>query len=681
MRPAAADVVVTGMGAVCAVAHDCAALDDALDCGVDGIRPIRRFSTEEFLVHTGAEVPDWAVQPSGGSAAWGLCRQFAVRAAEEAVSQAGLTAGPPRDRIGFVLGTSLGDLDRDVHELAQDIAQHLGVAGPVVTISTACSSSTAAIGIARDLLAMDGADAVIAGGADVLSPEVFAGFHALGVLSPGKCAPFSEPFGTTLGEGAGFLILERAQSARTRNIESIATISGYGLSADAHHETSPDPKGGGVHRAVRSALADASLQPSDIGYVNAHGSGTEANDPSEWRGIRRALGGNAAVPVSSTKGAIGHAQGAAGALEVIVTILTMKRGLVAPTLHFVGPRRFAPSDPVAGVRPRPATYDHALCLNSAFGGSNAALVVSRRPPLRTEPRRRRPVEILGVGLVGPFGLVTGGLGADGLSSGGRVPDFAIERVVPRADPRGLDPMSRFLTAAAALSLEDAGVRITGRIADRTGLIAGAVRPSEESVRAFSDSVTERGLRHLSAHAFARIVLNAPAGFCSKLLSLRGPLAALSVGCGSGLAAALVSAEILSTRDDTDLMIAAGVDELGEAGAHGERPAEGAACLLMGRDGIASRDGRRVRVAGWSIAGPGGLGRAIERVCKEADCETSADHVFDERDYTSCSARPAALPSALACAAATMAIRRGEIDHAWVVSDVGRSMSGALLLTA
>ncbi len=179
MPPVPVDAVVTGLGAVCAVAHDCAALDDALQRGVDGIRAICRFSTEEFMVHTGAEVRDWEVEPSGGSAAWGLCRQFAMRAAEEAVCQARLTAGPPPHRIGFVLGTSLGDPDRDVHELAQDVVQNLDVAGPVITISTACSSSTSAIGIARDLLAMDAADAVITGGADVLSPEVFAGFHAL----------------------------------------------------------------------------------------------------------------------------------------------------------------------------------------------------------------------------------------------------------------------------------------------------------------------------------------------------------------------------------------------------------------------------------------------------------------------------------------------------------------------
>ena len=413
--------------------------------------------------------------------------------------------------------------------------------------------------------------------------------------------------------------------------------------------------------------------------MNAHGSGTEANDPSEWRGIQRALGGEATIPVSSTKGAIGHTQGAAGALEVIVTILTMKRGVVAPTLHFVGPRRFGPPDPVARSIPRPAAYDHALCLNSAFGGSNAALVVSRHPFARNEPRQRRPVGILGVGMVGPFGLAGGAAHGKELRSGGGVPRFAIERVVPRADPRGLDPMSRFLTAAAAVSLEDAGVKITGRRGERTGLIAGAVRPSGESVRAFSDSVTERGLRQLSAHAFARIVLNAPAGFCSKLLSLRGPLTVVSVGSGSGLLAALLSAEFLSTRDDADLMIAAGVDEQASEDDDGGEPVEGAACLLLGHCSSSPRDGPSVRVAGWSVAGPGALDSAMAQVRHETGNAT-ADQVFDERDFAG-SARPAALPSALALAAATIAIRRAEIDRAWVVSDAGRSMSAALLLTA
>ena len=209
---------------------------------------------------------------------------------------------------------------------------------------------------ASSVIAMGGADAVLAGGADVLSSSVFAGFHALGVLSAQKCAPFSLPFGTTLGEGAGFLVLESGEAARKRGAEVLARLSGFGLSGDGYHETSPDPEGGGVTRALRAALADSDLLPEDIGYINAHGTGTEANDPSEWRGIQRCLGAVTDVPVSSTKGALGHTQGAAGVLESIVTILTMRRELVAPTLNFVGARRFAPADPVGGSSPRRAVY-------------------------------------------------------------------------------------------------------------------------------------------------------------------------------------------------------------------------------------------------------------------------------------------------------------------------------------
>ncbi|NIR37184.1 MAG: beta-ketoacyl-[acyl-carrier-protein] synthase family protein, partial [Actinobacteria bacterium] len=412
---------------MCAVARDHAELLDAIERGRDGIRRIGRFDTVEFHVHTGAEVPDWdGADPA--ESAWDRCLRFALRAAREAVLDAGISGVAP-ERIGLVFGTGLADQDRAVHELAEALADALGVRGPAVTISTACSSSATAVGIASDLLEGASADVVVAGGADVLTPEVFAGFHALGVLTPGKCAPFSDSFGTTLGEGAGFMVLERADTARRRKATPRAVLAGYGLSADGYHETSPDPYGGGVRRAVVAALSDAALTPPEVGYVNAHGSGTEANDPAEWRGISKALSGNDRVPVSSSKGALGHAQGAAGALEAIVTILAMSRDRLAPTLHFSGPRRFAPPDPVPGPRPRPARYRHALCLNSAFGGSNAALVLSRPagggPEAPSTARARAPVRILGMGLVGPFGLGIEAFRSAPRPTAGTVPDFEL----------------------------------------------------------------------------------------------------------------------------------------------------------------------------------------------------------------------------------------------------------------
>ena len=692
MRAACRDVVVSGMGAVCALGRGQEALWKAIEEGRDGIEPIRRFSTDGFRVRTGAVVADCAslvtLDPNSTER---LCRGFAEDAALEAMRDAGVErSGALPARMGLVFGTGLGGLGRPIHLLAEDLARRLGLRGPCLTVSTACSSSTGAIGVARDLLANDAVDLVLAGGSDVLSPEVFAGFHALGVLSPAKCAPFSRPLGTTMGEGAGFVVLERASSARERGARVRVFVSGYGLSGDAFHETSPDPTGSGVERAVRGALADAALTPGDIGYVNVHGSGTEANDPSEWRGIQRGLGQRALqLPLSSTKGALGHAQGAAGVLEAIVTVLAMEHGVVPPTLHYAGPRPHSPADPVGEPRPRALVYEHALCLNSAFGGANAAVILSRSGRVRGAAPRR-PVNLAGVGLVGPYGLGVRQFldaGRRGDAAQGRVPPFSFEQIVPTAESRGLDPMSRFLTASAALSLADAGVPRRGRTGDRIGLFVGASRPSPSSAREFRQSIEERGLRGLSAAAFTRIVLNAPAGFCSKLLSLRGPLTTITTGPGSGLVAIALAAEFLSTREEVDWIVAGAASEQDPGGpGDASRPgAEGAACMTLGA-GPALGSGAAeagVRVEGWGFAGRGGLSDAIARArCSPGAAPAGAEALFSESDWVvgePGSEDPVA--SALACAAAVLALQEGGVERALVTSSADRATTVALLLSS
>lgn len=676
MGPALRDVVVTGLGAVCALGDDAPGLWDAIKRGDCGIRPIRRFSTDDFRVSTGAEVRNSSAQAIPADR---LCADFARQAAAEAIRHARLEgSGIPAHRVGLVFGTGLIHPTNSIHQLAEELAETLRIEGPAVTVATACCSSTGAIGLGRDLIASGSADVVLAGGSDVLSPETFAGFHQLGALNPVACAPFSLPFGTTLGEGAGFVTLERGALARERGAECIVALSGYGLSGDGHHETTPDPNGLGVARALRGALGDAQLPPTRIGYVNAHGTGTETNDRSEWRGIQRGLGAHSQeVLLSSSKGALGHAQGAAGVLEIIVTILCMRRELVPPTLNWTIPRRYGPPDPVPGPYPRPWSYGHALCLNSAFGGANAAVVISRAAGKRKN-RARRPIEILGVGAATPRGI--GFVLSDPGSPFEPQSPLSIRQLLPRADLRGLDPSSQFLTAATAACLADAGVTIRGRLRDRIGLIMGCTRTSPASVRAFTISVEERGLPGLSASAFARIVLHAPAGFCSKILELRGPLNALTIGTGTGLIAIAHAAEILSTRDDVDLMVAAAVDE-NAAGEAVAAPA-GAISILMGTSAHDRKTGPRVRLAGWGIAGPGRINDAIrDATGGEHQPNTRVDRVFRERDWGDQFPGYAhALPSALAFGAAFRSLQRGESARSLVTSDQGRSAVVAILLT-
>lgn len=680
-----------------------AALWQGLAEGRDGLRPIRRFPTDGFQVHLAGLVPEAELSRASVDE---LCVEFGTHAAREAWDDACLSSrGVSLERVALILGTSPGDHELSPHEVTERVAATLGIRGPCVTVSTACSSSTNALGIAQDFLAVGVADVVLAGGADVLTPLMFAGFHALGVLSHDKCAPFSFPYGTTLSEGAGFVVLEpdartlpggsRSPAPDARAVRVRARLLGYGLSADAFHDTGPDPTGSGVSRAVQSALRQAGLSPDAIGYVNAHGTGTSANDPAEWRALSRVFGERArGLPVSSTKSVLGHAQAAAGALELIATILCMERGVLPQTLHFSRPRQHAPDDPVGQAQPRACRYQHALSTNSAFGGANAALVIAAPAAPRPEAERlARPVFIAGVAALGAHGSCGAELLAR-LDAGaplprGPVPEGVFGRLAQLADPRRLDPSSRYLLGAAALALEDAGVkRISGSLRDRTGCFAGITRISPHSIADMRRSIEARGMPFLSATAFSRMVLNAPLGTCSKLLSLRGPTSTISTGSGSGLLAMAYAAEWLRSRDDAELMLAAGLDELPRESTLDI--AEGAACAVLTCEAAPARP----RFLGWGIAGPGRLRDAVARALATAqltardidlaigagdpglDDESSRRRIDAAATFGACDG----FGSAACLVAATAWVRAGKAENVLVTAD-GRSASCAVVVSA
>lgn len=682
-----AEIVVVGTGAVSALGVGCDALWDAIAAGRDGIAPIERFATDDFAVHLGAIVPgrNQALPPDELRA---LCIGYAVTAAREALEQAG--RGADRGSVGLVLGTSLGDMQRLVHTIAEEVHGELRLGGACVTVSTACASSANALGLALDLLREGTCDAVLAGGTDILTDTVFAGFHALGVLNPSKCAPFGLPMGTTLGEGAGFVVLERSDTARARGAEPLAVIGGYGLSSDAFHATSPEPTGAGVSRAITAALQHARLDAAAVGYVNAHGSGTAANDRAEWQAIERVFGGRAAtLPVSSVKSYIGHAQGAAGVLELIITLLAQQRGFVPPTLHCETRRSYAPPDPVAEPVPRSLRYDHAVCTSSAFGGANVALVLSgawtSRSNGRVPPPPRGPIAVLGFGITGPGGVAHGRIDPAMM---GPVAAIDINALVPMADPRELDDAALYLTAASAAALKDAGLALRGSGRDRAGLIAGTTSISAREGEAFERSVKERGVARCSTTAFARLVLNAAAGSAARLLSLRGPTSTLSTGRDSGLVAITYAALLLATRDDADVLVAGGFDAL--HGASCATGSDGAACVALGR---LPADGRSaVMIEGYALGAAGRAAATCARALQAAGlCETDIDMVFalpadgptagDRTSMSAVRAFGAATRSAVLFAAAAHALQQGLCRRALVVSAEGESASAALVLRA
>jgi 3-oxoacyl-[acyl-carrier-protein] synthase II len=383
-------IVVTGMGARTAFGRGVEAFWEGVLSGRSAIRPVTRFDTGRFRVRHAALIDSPDAREDEGTERETL---FARDAAAEALAAHPLFGGP---RSGIAVGTTLagnGPLTQwlasrtagierlsrgETGALARDLARRHGAGGPVSTVSVACASGAAALGLGAEWIRSGDADLVLAGGADAISPFVFSGFDALRALSPTAARPFDVARdGLTLGDGAGFLLLEEEKHARRRGASILGRLAGYGSASDALHMTRPDLEGGGLVRAIEAALLQSGRTASDVGFVSAHGTGTTFNDAMEEAALAHVLGALArTVPVNGIKGAIGHTLGAAGALEAILSVLVLARQLVPPTAGHAVSRADSPLAVVSGRRlvpARPVTV--ALSTSAAFGGTNAALVL------------------------------------------------------------------------------------------------------------------------------------------------------------------------------------------------------------------------------------------------------------------------------------------------------------------
>ena len=324
-------------------------------------------------------------------------------AAREAVRDSGISLSPAlRDHAAVVTGSCVGgQCTQDegfvalykngsprVHPLtiprtmsnagASSVALEFGITGPTYNLSTACSSSNHALGLALQMVRSGQAELALAGGCEApFSMGFLKAWEAMRVIAPDTCRPFSKDRrGMVLGEGAAMLMLEPLEAARARGARIYAELAGFGMSSDAHHITQPSVEG--PAKAMRAALADASLRPEEIGYINAHGTGTPANDPTETRAIRAVFGDHAGrLPVSSTKSMHGHALGAAGALEAVATALALSEGVLPPTANFTTADPECDLDVIPN-QARAVVVGAALSNSFAFGGLNAVLAFRRQ---------------------------------------------------------------------------------------------------------------------------------------------------------------------------------------------------------------------------------------------------------------------------------------------------------------
>jgi 3-oxoacyl-[acyl-carrier-protein] synthase II len=389
-------VVITGVGAVSPLGVGARALFErwaAGESGIeDGLGRCSDFDPGEHLSKKEARRTD-------------RFTQLALAAAGEAIESAGWNGSPPvePERVAAIIGTGIGGLEslgtqqdvlRDegpkrVSPLAVPlmmanagsaaVAMRHGLTGPSFATASACAAGTDAIGTAMRLIQSEQADAAVTGGAEAaLTPLARSAFAAMGATSEtGISRPFdARRDGFVMGEGAGVLVLEDAELARARGATVLAELRGYGASSDAYHLTAPDPAGSGAARAIEIALEQARVAPEEVDYVNAHGTSTPLNDRSETEAIKHALGEHAnAVPVSSTKSAIGHLLGAAGAVEAVATVLALRERLAPPTLGWEEREEGLDLDYVPG-EPRELPEGAIAISNSfGFGGHNAVLCI------------------------------------------------------------------------------------------------------------------------------------------------------------------------------------------------------------------------------------------------------------------------------------------------------------------
>lgn len=401
-------IAVTGLGMVTPAGVGARATWDGLLAGLPtaATDPVLTGLPQDFS----CRVPDFdAYRQLGRRLAWRLDRgtQLALVAAREAVADAALDpASWPSCDVAVVMGVGTCSFEHYEREFARaaagrpdrvspfalprsvpnmvagEIGLDLGARGANLTVSTACASGTTALGVARDLLRSGSCDIVLAGGAESVCHRIPAiCFAQMGALSTRRHDPggASRPFdrdrdGFVLGEGAAVLVLERGDHARARGATVRALLTGYGASCDAHHITSPDPQGSGLARAIRSALRDARLGPDDIDHINAHGTSTRPNDLAEHHAFHSVF--TPPPPVTASKSVLGHAVGAAGAIEAAATVLTLQHQIVPPTANADTPDPDIDLD-IVHKSVRAVRMRTAISTSSAFGGQNAAVILSR----------------------------------------------------------------------------------------------------------------------------------------------------------------------------------------------------------------------------------------------------------------------------------------------------------------
>lgn len=541
-------VVITGLGVVSAFGAGREVFWRSLLAGKSAIRPVKSFDASGFNSRLGAEVEGCGPRETYA---------YALAAAREALKDAGADKADPA-RCGVILGTTAGEflsVERLIASAAgwQEVraqaeafspgsiparlARELGYRGPNLILTTACAAGNGALAAAFEKIRAGRADLILAGGVDVFLDVTYAGFSRLLAIAPEVCAPFSlGRRGMVPGEGCAVLVVEAEEAARARGASPYARLLGYGMSSDAKHVTAPDEAG--VARAIAHCLSLSGLTPEDVDYVSAHGTGTPANDKAETAALKRVFGERApSIPASSIKSMLGHAMGAASALEAAACCLALREGVLPPTINFTPGDPACDLDCVPGAARR-ACLDVVLSDAFAFGGSNCVIALGKPERARTgSPSSGAPIAVTAVAVVEPLDD----------------PAAAAAAALPDKDTSYLDEPGAY--ALLGVSLLAAG-GLAGLAGEELGVILDSSGELDAQCR-FHEALSKEGPVGVEPRRFPGILANAAASRAAIAFGLRLVNESLG-GAFPGGESALARAVELLRRDGRGVILAGGV---------------------------------------------------------------------------------------------------------------------------
>ena len=581
--------VITGLGMINAIGNNVDECFENAKNGVSGIETTTSVDTENCYASLAAEVKHFDLASIPGTENMDRVSKFAIKAATEAMEDAKLNSFNDDTRVSVIMGSCVGGAvsiahyyenghDKDdiekmpISRIANDVAKYFHIGGVVTNIANACAAGTISIAYACDLIRSNKADIVLAGGTDAFASVPYAGFLALHALDSNPCSPFNHCTGITLGEGSGVVVVESYEHALKRKAKMYCEVLGSGVSSDAHHITAPREDGEGQMNAINWAIKTSGVNKNEIGYINAHGTGTAKNDNAEFLSLHTIFDGeNDNLSVSSTKAMVGHCLGAAGAIEAVFSIKCLTENIILPTLRYsaedlenlkekAGKIDFIPN------KSREKKLETVMSNSFAFGGNNASIIFSKNEGNVNVKTIKKEIAITGLGIVSPLG--------NGISNYvSKINDFkpestSISSHVERADYdqfglgmtfRKHDNLSKLQVVSGMNALKDANFEINADTATTIGIVVGTSEGALGTCLNFQDNITEKGNANGSAFNFPNTVYNAAGGYLSICSGIKGYNVTITNGAQSGLASIAYAMDIL--RKGTEkAILATGTDE-------------------------------------------------------------------------------------------------------------------------